>query len=62
MAQLFFKALGLVFVLEGIMPFLGPRLWRRIMQQMMIQNDKSLRMFGLVSMLIGLSVVYFTSI
>jgi uncharacterized protein YjeT (DUF2065 family) len=60
MLQLFFTALGLVFIFEGITPFLGPRLWRRMMQQMIIQNDKSLRIFGLVSMLIGLIILYLT--
>ena len=58
MTQLFLMALGLVFVLEGLLPFLGPRVWRRLMQQMIIQNDRSLRLFGLVSMLLGLSVLY----
>jgi len=54
----FFFAVGLVFVLEGILPFLSPRLWRRIMHQMMMQSDRTLRTYGFVSMLIGLSLVY----
>lgn len=60
MSQLFFTALGLVFVFEGMMPFLIPRFWRRMMQQMIIQHDRSLRIFGLVSMLLGLGVLYLT--
>jgi uncharacterized protein YjeT (DUF2065 family) len=60
MSQLFFTALGLVFVFEGILPFLGPRVWRRLMQQMIIQHDKAIRGFGLVSMLLGLSLLYLT--
>lgn len=51
-------ALGLVFVIEGITPFLAPRLWRHAMQQMFIQSDRTLRIFGLVSMLIGLGLLY----
>ena len=58
MMQLFFMALGLLFVFEGLMPFLAPRTWRRLMQQMIIQHDRSLRMFGLISMLVGLSLLY----
>jgi uncharacterized protein YjeT (DUF2065 family) len=58
MTQVFLMALGLVFVFEGLLPFLGPRLWRRLMQQMIIKNDRSLRLFGLVSMLLGLSILY----
>jgi uncharacterized protein YjeT (DUF2065 family) len=51
-------AIGLVFILEGLMPFLVPRAWRRIMQQMIIQNDRAVRLFGLTSMLIGLGLLY----
>lgn len=52
-------AFGLLFIIEGLMPFLLPRAWRRLMQQMIIQNDKTLRAFGLVSMLIGLGLLYY---
>ena len=51
-------ALGLVFVMEGFTPFLAPRFWRHMMQQMLMQTDRSLRTFGLVSMLIGLGILY----
>ena len=51
-------AFGLVFVLEGLLPFLAPHVWRQAMQQMLQQSDKTLRTFGLVSMLIGLGLVY----
>lgn len=61
MLQYCLISLGLVFVIEGMLPFLSPRMWRRIMQQMMIQNDRTLRTLGLLSMLIGLGLVYFTS-
>lgn len=54
----FIWAIGLVFVIEGLLPFLAPRFWRQMMQQMLMQNDRMLRTFGLVSMLIGLSIVY----
>ncbi len=58
MWQYLFTAVGLVFILEGLLPFLVPRIWRRTMQQMMMQTDQTLRIFGLISMLIGLSIVY----
>lgn len=60
MWQFFLIAVGLVFVLEGLLPFLAPHIWRRMMAQMMVQNDRTLRTFGLVSMLIGLALLYFT--
>lgn len=56
--HLLMLAIGLVFVLEGLTPFLFPALWRRAMQQMMMQSDSALRIFGLVSMLVGLLVIY----
>lgn len=56
--ELLLLSIGLVFVLEGLTPFLLPRLWRRAMQQMVVQSDHYIRMFGLVSMLIGLLLLY----
>lgn len=50
-------AIGLLFVFEGILPFLSPHFWRWLMQQMFIQSDRALRMMGLVSMLLGLALV-----
>jgi len=58
MLQYLLTALGLVFILEGLLPFLVPRVWRRAMHQMMMQDDKTLRIVGLVSMLIGLGLLY----
>jgi uncharacterized protein len=58
MTEIFLTAIGLVFIIEGLTPFLAPRLWRRAMQQMLMQNDRGLRIFGLVSMLIGLGLLY----
>ena len=54
----FLMAFGLVFVIEGLLPFLAPRIWRQAMQQMVTQQDRTLRLFGLISMLIGLMLVY----
>ena len=53
------SALGLVFVLEGILPFSSPRFWRKMMQQMFIQSDRAIRIMGLISMLLGLLLVSF---
>lgn len=50
-------ALGLLFVFEGVLPFLSPPAWRTWMQQMLVQSDKALRIVGLISMLVGLLLV-----
>ena len=50
-------AFGLVLVLEGLLPFLTPRIWREAFRKMMDLNDGQLRFMGLLSMLAGLSLV-----
>lgn len=51
-------ALGLVFVLEGILPFLNPNGVRRSLLQIVQLSDRVLRIFGLSSMLAGLIIIY----
>ncbi len=50
-------AFGLVLVLEGILPFLSPRLWRDAFRKMLELSDGQLRFMGLFSMLAGLGIV-----
>jgi uncharacterized protein YjeT (DUF2065 family) len=50
-------SVGLLFVFEGVLPFLSPPFWRMMMQQMSLQSDRTLRIIGLVSMLMGLVLV-----
>lgn len=57
MLSFFISALGLVFVIEGILPFLSPEKWRQLVQLMLSQSDHSVRTMGLVSMLLGLGLV-----
>ena len=51
------SALALVMVIEGLMPFLMPQRWREVMQRVAMQDDRSLRVMGLVSIGIGLVVL-----
>lgn len=53
-------AIALVLVLEGILPFLTPDGMRKIMTQMASMDDRSLRISGLISMITGLGLLYFT--
>ena len=59
MQQALLMAIGLVFILEGLTPFLAPKLWRRAMAQILTQNNDALRVFGFISMLLGLIFLYF---
>lgn len=51
-------AIGLLFVLEGILPFLTPHGMRRAMLQTAQLSDNALRLIGLASMLLGLLLLY----
>jgi len=51
-------ALGLVLVVEGVLPFLAPRLWRDTFRKLLELTDGQLRFMGLISMLMGLGIVF----
>lgn len=53
----FARAFCLMLIIEGILPFLYPARWRRMVATLAVVSDKSLRMVGLVSMLIGLGLL-----
>jgi uncharacterized protein len=51
-------ALALVMVIEGVLPFLNPNAMRNIMRTMSAMDDRSLRISGLVSMALGVVMLY----
>jgi uncharacterized protein YjeT (DUF2065 family) len=51
-------ALSLVLVIEGVWPFLSPGGLRRALLLLAEQDDRSLRGVGLVSMLLGVGLLY----
>ena len=53
----FFAALGLFFVFEGIIPFLSPNRHRLMCMKLVMMREKQIRMFGLVSMVIGVIIL-----
>ncbi len=57
MWKLIVVGIGLVFVLEGIMPFLLPQYYRALLLRMSQQPSKQLRVMGLVLMIIGLVIL-----
>jgi uncharacterized protein YjeT (DUF2065 family) len=54
----FVRAIALVLVIEGMMPFLSPDGWRQAMIQAGRLSDKTLRRIGFASMMIGVLVLY----
>jgi uncharacterized protein YjeT (DUF2065 family) len=47
-------ALGLLLLLEGLLPFLAPDRWRRTFLQIAQLSDGQIRFFGLVAILFGI--------
>jgi hypothetical protein len=48
-------ATALMLVIEGLMPFVNPSVFRRALYQMAEMSDQQLRMIGLFSMLAGVA-------
>ena len=53
-------AIGLMLVLEGLLPLIAPQQWRETFKKMTELNDGQLRFVGLFS-IVGGGVVYFLS-
>ncbi|BBB30988.1 DUF2065 domain-containing protein [Neptunomonas japonica] len=51
-------AFCLVMILEGVLPFLYPHRWRRMVEQLANIDDRTLRIIGLLSMLAGVLGLY----
>jgi uncharacterized protein YjeT (DUF2065 family) len=51
-------AVALLLIIEGILPFLSPRHLRRALFSIVQQNDKSLRLTGMATMLAGTLLLY----
>jgi uncharacterized protein YjeT (DUF2065 family) len=52
-------ALGLMLILEGLMPMVLPRLWKSLFEQMLQMNDGQIRFFGMLMVIAGMSVIWF---
>jgi uncharacterized protein YjeT (DUF2065 family) len=58
MGDYWLAALGLMLVLEGIMPFLFPASWRETLRKVSQFQDGQARFIGLTLMLGGLLLIY----
>ena len=57
-SQVFWAALALVLVFEGLFPLLSPRGWRNTFQKLLELRDGQLRFFGLCSVGLGLALLW----
>ena len=55
----FLRALALLLVFEGMLPFLSPQRFRESMLRAASLKDKPLRYFGLAAMLGGAALLHF---
>jgi uncharacterized protein len=51
-------AFALMLVIEGVLPFLLPALWRETFRRLTEMSDGQIRFIGLTSMLAGLLLLY----
>jgi uncharacterized protein len=54
MGDLLLGALGLMLVLEGVLPFLSPGSWRQVFMRILGLSDGQIRFVGLSCMIVGL--------
>ena len=58
MSKLLLTAFALMLVLEGLLPFLLPAIWREAFKRLTDMTDGQIRFIGLSSMLAGLLLLY----
>lgn len=51
-------AVALVFIIEGMLPFISPNRWRNLLTMANQMDDRVIRNVGLGSMLFGLVLLY----
>jgi uncharacterized protein YjeT (DUF2065 family) len=54
MGTTFLLALALMLILEGVLPFIAPNVWRETFRRITQMSDGQIRFVGLSSMLVGL--------
>jgi uncharacterized protein YjeT (DUF2065 family) len=61
-ADVFWTALALMLVLEGLFPFLSPGGWRRTFMKLLELRDGQLRFFGLTAIVLGVVTLWVLSL
>jgi uncharacterized protein YjeT (DUF2065 family) len=57
MTSTLLMAFGLMLVIEGLLPFVAPRIWRETFRRVTEMADGQLRFIGLSSIIIGLVMI-----
>jgi uncharacterized protein YjeT (DUF2065 family) len=56
--QYLLVAFCLMLIMEGMLPFLYPQKWRKLVAQLAQISDRHMRLLGLASMLLGLILLF----
>jgi hypothetical protein len=57
-SEIVVAAIALMLVIEGILPFTSPRLWRDVFRKLTEMTDGQIRFAGLSSMMVGLVILF----
>ena len=58
MSEIVVAAIALMLVIEGILPFTAPRVWRDVFRKLTEMTDGQIRFAGLSSMMVGLVILF----
>lgn len=58
MLEYWLLGLAMMLVIEGVMPFLFPGLWRETFRKLLSLTDGQLRFIGIAAMLSGMLMLY----
>ncbi len=58
MADVLLAGFALMLVVEGILPFAAPKVWREAFRALTAMNDGQIRFAGLTSMAAGLALLW----
>ena len=61
MSKYLLTALALMLIIEGLLPFLAPGLWRETFRRITELSDGQVRFVGLTSMLCGVLLLAFVA-
>jgi len=54
-------AIALLFIFEGLLPFMFPKFWQKMMSEAVKLSERELRLMGLFSIVVGLIILFFFS-
>jgi uncharacterized protein YjeT (DUF2065 family) len=58
MSDIVIAGIALMLVIEGILPFTAPQLWRDTFRKLIEMSDGQIRFGGLISMVLGLVILF----